>query len=257
MIDSLGDRMKGYEREARTVLPPRSWTVIRLDGRAFHTWTKGLARPFDEQLIRQIGACMKVLCEEIAGTVIGYCQSDEISLIVSDFQRPTTQAFYGGQVQKIASVSASILTANFARGFPNRPPAVFDSRVFTLPDRDEVRNYLLWRQRDAQRNAISMLASESFSAKQLHGVPVDERRAMLERAGVNFAAVNPSFLNGQTCHRTRRVEDVHWTDSRGDVQIAENVERWAWVWQTARPLDCQPLSFLDSNLPADPQAVTA
>lgn len=244
--------MKDYEREYRTALPPRTWTVVRLDGRAFHTWTKGLERPFSPPLVDAMGVGMTELCKELAGTVVAYCQSDEISLVLSDFGRRNTQAFYDGQVQKIVSVSASVLTAHFARLFPDRRLAMFDSRVFALPDRYEVRNYLLWRQQDAQRNAISMLASARYSHKQLHGVPVSERRMMLQADGVDLAAVDPRFLNGQTCHRERRLSDVDYTDRHGVRHHVEGVKRWVWTTQAAPTLDCQPGTFLDSVLPGDP-----
>ena len=106
-MQSLGDRMKGYERAYRTTLPPRTWTVVRLDGRAFHTWTRGLERPYSLAMIDAMGFGMTELCKELAGAVVAYCQSDEISLVLSDFTREDTQAFYDGQVQKLVSVSAS------------------------------------------------------------------------------------------------------------------------------------------------------
>lgn len=253
--DSLGDRMKDCERAYRTSLPQRTWTVVRLDGRAFHTWTKGLERPFSLPLVEAMAVGMKEVCKEMAGAVVAYCQSDEISVVLSDFGRRDTQAFYDGQVQKIVSVSASILTAYFARLFPDRRPAMFDSRVFALPGRDEVRNYFLWRQQDARRNAISMLASAHFSHKQLHGVSVAQRRLMLEEMGVDVSAVDARFLNGQTCHRDRRIADVTYTDHSGVERTVEGVERWIWTTQAAPTLDCQPDSFLDDLLPGDPDVI--
>ena len=251
-MQSLGDRMKGYERAYRTTLPPRTWTVVRLDGRAFHTWTRGLERPYSLAMIDAMGFGMTELCKELAGAVVAYCQSDEISLVLSDFTREDTQAFYDGQVQKLVSVSASVLTAHFARRFPEREPAVFDARVFALPDRDEVRNYLLWRQQDARRNALNMLASAHFSPKELHGVDGAQRQAMLDGRGVELADVDARFLDGQTCHRERRVADVNYTDRGGFERTATGVERWVWVTQAAPTLDCRPGSFLDGLLPAEP-----
>jgi tRNA(His) 5'-end guanylyltransferase len=228
--------MKAYERAARTILPAGSWTVIRLDGRAFHTWTRDLDRPFSVALIEALADGMEALCRELAGVAVAYCQSDEISVVLTDFAHPNTQAFLDGQVQKLVSISASVLTARFARHFPERPPAVFDARAFTLPDRDEARNYLLWRQQDARRNAIGMLAAARFTPEQLHGVGTPERRAMLHAAGIDVDQADPRFLHGQTCHRVRR------------TVIAE---RWAWLTAPAPTLDCQPGTFLDRVLPPD------
>jgi tRNA(His) 5'-end guanylyltransferase len=253
-MSDLADRMKDYERAHRTTLPPRAWTVVRLDGRAFHTWTQGLERPFSSRLVDAMGIGMLEVCKELAGTVIGYGQSDEVSLVLSDFGRADTQAFHDGQVQKLVSVSASIITAHFARQFPDRNPAMFDARVFALPNRDEVRNYLLWRQQDARRNAIGMIASAYFSHEQLHGVPVAQRRIMLEDVGVDISALDARFLNGQTCHRELRLSDVTYTDKHGVEHHVTGVERWAWETQAAPTLDCQPDTFLDRILPGDPEA---
>ncbi|MBE2315823.1 tRNA(His) guanylyltransferase Thg1 family protein [Solirubrobacter sp. CPCC 204708] len=182
---TLRDRMKAYEHEHRTALPSRTWTVVRLDGRAFSTWTAGLPLPYSTRLIGAMGRGMAELCRELAGAVIGFAQSDEISLVLSDFARPGTQAMFGGGVQKLVSVSASILTAHFARSFGDREPATFDARVFTLPDRDEVRNYLLWRQADGRNNA----------------------RLMLGQRGGDVRTADPRFLHGQVCRR----EEAGWT----------------------------------------------
>ena len=114
MKDDLGKRMKEqYEQRTRTYLPRRTYTIIRLDGKAFHTYTRGMARPFDQDFMRVMDETTKYLCENIQGCVMGYTQSDEISLLLTDFTTITTDAWFDGQVQKIVSVAASMATAKF------------------------------------------------------------------------------------------------------------------------------------------------
>jgi len=185
MTDDLGKRMKDqYEKRTRTFLPRRTYTIIRLDGKAFHTFTKGFERPFDEDFAMLMDETTIFLCNEIQGCKFGFCQSDEISLLLTDFDSITTAAWFDGQVQKIVSVAASMATAKFNSLMHNLSEkseqlhgtsrywgkvAYFDARVFTIPDRIEVENYFVWRQKDAMRNAISMHAQSFYSPTQLNG----------------------------------------------------------------------------------------
>jgi tRNA(His) 5'-end guanylyltransferase len=252
--DSLGDRIKSYEIMWGLVLPRRTWTVVRVDGRAFHTFTRGLQRPFDMALMDAMGDAMLALCRDMSGAVFAYQQSDEISVILQDFARESTQPYFDGKVQKMASISASVATAMFnKRWYENDHLAVFDSRVFSLPSRDEVRNYLLWRQRDAQRNAISMIASAHFSHKQLEGKSVTDRQRMLVSKGVNLLAYPNECLTGKAMWKEKRVgEPVTWIDRHGVEHDSGPVDRWVWTSGPAPTLDCQPGTFLDTILPINP-----
>jgi tRNA(His) guanylyltransferase len=164
MTMNLGDRMKRYEGVTKTALMPRTPAIIRVDGKAFHTWTKGLDRPFDTKFYIAMARTARLLVDNIQGAVFAYGQSDEISIFLKDYATLDTDAWFGGSVQKIASVSASMATAYFNstaqelgmlnddRGF-----ALFDSRVFALPTH-EVTNYYVWRQKDFMRNSVQMAA---------------------------------------------------------------------------------------------------
>jgi tRNA(His) 5'-end guanylyltransferase len=177
MKDDLGNRMKkNYENRTRYFLPRRTNTIIRIDGEAFHTFTRGFDKPFDYILMSAMDNTTKSLCGEIQGCVMGYCQSDEISLLLTDFDKPTTDAWFDGNIQKIVSVSASMATGffndhlrsasdlNYGDPFAlTDKTAFFDARVFTIPDNDEVINYFIWRQKDAVRNSISMVAQSLYS----------------------------------------------------------------------------------------------
>lgn len=115
--DSLGDRMKGYEGVSRNFLTRRVPAIIRLDGKAFHTFTKGMEKPFDPVLTQAMQETMKYLCENIQGCVLGYTQSNEITLVLTDYATIQTDAWFGYNIQKMCSVSASMATMAFNREF--------------------------------------------------------------------------------------------------------------------------------------------
>lgn len=239
--DPLGARMKGYEKAHRTALPERSWHIIRLDGKSFSRWTKGLQRPYDVGLIDAMAAAAQAVCEEVSGSVLAYTQSDEITVVFTDRTGPDTQPWFGGQVQKIVSVAASVATATFARFYPDRPVAVFDARVFSLPSAEECANAVKWRADDCSRNAISMLASDRFSAKQLHGVGTGDRRRMLADSGFDVASCDPRFLHGQLTVRASRTEPVTYTDRRtGETCTSAPVTRRFWQTTAAPGLNADP-----------------
>jgi tRNA(His) guanylyltransferase len=191
MKDSLGDRMKGqYESRTQSSLPRRTYTIIRCDGKAFHTFTRGCKRPFDQDLADAMAFAATELCREAQGACFGYVQSDEISVLLTDFATDTTQAWFDGNVQKITSIAASVVTAAFNSYWSlNRTPAdwaLFDARVFTIPDPTEVENYFIWRQQDASRNSLSMLAQHHFSHAELQGKVQAEMHQMLHLKGINW-----------------------------------------------------------------------
>jgi len=186
--DDLGKRMKDqYEVRTRWLLPRRTFTIVRIDGKAFHTYTRGCDRPFDAGIVIAMNAAAMRVVEEAQGAKLAYVQSDEISVVLTDFDRIETCAWFDGNVQKIVSVSASLATVGFNVERRTKPTAAFDARAFTIPDPTEVENYFIWRQKDAMRNSVSMLAQANFSAKQLHGKDVGEMLAMLEVVGVRWA----------------------------------------------------------------------
>lgn len=171
--DNFGDRMKGYENTSRTYLPKRLPVIIRIDGCHFHTYTRGMAKPFDIDLTLAMWETCKYLAQNIMGCKIVYHQSDEISLLLTNYDKLTTESWFQNNIQKIVSVSASMATAKFnevmREKYPNKPLATFDARAWVLPH-DEVNNYFLWRQQDASKNSISMVAQANFPHKQLQGL---------------------------------------------------------------------------------------
>jgi tRNA(His) guanylyltransferase len=196
-MDSLGDRMKEfYENRTRYMLSRRTFTILRIDGKAFHSYTKGLKRPFDDQLMKDMDETAKFLCKEIQGTKLAYIQSDEISLILTDFDDRGTDAWFDGNIQKMISVSASLATAKFNELRPGKL-AFFDSRVFTIPYQGEVENYLIWRQNDASRNSVSAVAQSLYSHKELSRKTCDQMQEMIFQKGINWNDYAPWYKRGR------------------------------------------------------------
>lgn len=228
--DNIGKRMKGYEYVTRTHLIRRTPAIIRVDGKAFHTFTRGFKRPFDGALVAAMQRTMQFLCEGIQGCVMGYTQSDEISLLLVDYKKLDTAAWFDYNIQKCASVAASMATLEFNRAFweeyyswfvsaisgglsdedraykdaldrAEGTGAMFDARVFNLP-KEEVCNYFYWRQIDAVRNSIQMVGQAHFSHGQLHGKSCDEIQEMLfQQCGVNWNDTPTHLKRGSACVR--------------------------------------------------------
>jgi tRNA(His) 5'-end guanylyltransferase len=188
--DTLGDRMKKYEDVFRIKLLKRSPKVIRLDGKAFHTFLRNAEKPFDKNVISAMeGAAWKTI-KEIGGVArFAYIQSDECSIAINDALTLNTEAWFDNNLQKMVSVAASIFTETFNRLYKNESniPAYFDARAFVLPDLDELLNYFVWRQNDATRNSIRMYAHTMFSTKELEGVSnKDAQEMMFAKTGFNW-----------------------------------------------------------------------
>lgn len=199
--DALSVRQKEfYEKRTRTYLPRRTYTIIRIDGKAFKNYTKSLNKPFDEDLIEAMDSTAIYLCKNIQGAKLAYVQSDEITIVMTDFDTLQTDAWFDGEVQKIVSVSASMATREFnrvriiqqlANGIDikyilNGKLAEFDSRVFTIPFKEEVLNNIIWRQRDCVRNSISSVAQSLFSHTLLTGKNQSDMQEMCFEKGVNW-----------------------------------------------------------------------
>jgi tRNA(His) 5'-end guanylyltransferase len=208
--DQLGTRMKEYEMaEAGRMLMPTLPVMIRLDGKAFHTFTRGLQRPFDKRLTDLMVDTTTFLVEE-TNAIVGYTQSDEISLILFT-EDPKSQLFFDGRIQKLTSVIASMCTAYFNRNLPAALPekadkfAHFDCRVWNVPSKVEAVNALVWRELDATKNAISMAAQHYFSHKELQGKHGGEMQEMLfTQKGVNFNNYPSFFKRGSYVRRVKK-----------------------------------------------------
>lgn len=247
---TLADRMKRYEHTERRYLPRRTYTLLRLDGRAFHTYTRGMDRPFDIKLMAAMDKAAISLCEEIQGVKFAYVQSDEISLLLTDFEAHETEPWMGGNLQKLVSLSASIATASFnaARAEPQVGPlsrglAHFDSRVWTIADPNEVANYFIWRQRDCVKNSITMVAQSHFTPAELNGLNSSQRQDALHSVGVNWN----DFPDGQKRGRVVSRDAYHL-----ETALGTTVLRHRWTVKNAPHFMIDVDSWLVEHVPPMP-----
>lgn len=247
--DNLGLRMKTfYEQVPKFKLYRRTPVAIRIDGKAFHTFTRGFAKPFDEVLGNAMVRTMEYLCKNIQGCVFGYTQSDEITLLLVDYQTFETDAWFDYEIQKICSVSASMATMAFNRFFVDEAEkfkanhtafslwpypkdrdlydaytfaiakgAMFDARCFNIP-KEEATNLVYWRQLDAARNSVQMVGQANFSHNELQGCSCNVIQDMLhEQRGINW-----------NDYPTRWKRGVAWTKEKGidfDMPILKGEDR--------------------------------
>lgn len=259
MSDSsaLGDRMKGYEAAHRAVLPRRTYTLLRLDGRSFHSYLRGCVRPFDETFMADMDAVAEALCAEVSGAAFAYTQSDEISLLVTDFAALQTQPWFGGVVAKVLSVSASLATAVLNERRPGKR-ALFDARAFTMADPVEVANYFIWRQRDAVRNSISMAAQARFSHKRLHGVSSSGMQELLfTEVGINWNDYPDFCKRGRVTVRQVGERPVEYVDKRTEETVTTMAVRSWWETTAAPNFTAEPGGWLAGLIPPMPTLTAA
>lgn len=190
MNDSFGDRIKIYEGvESDRILIPNLPILVRLDGKSFHNYCKRMVRPFDSKFHDLMDQTAIFMLEQ-TNAVVSYVQSDEISLIIWNYNRPDSQVMFNGRIQKLTSVLVSMATAFFnskaVEYFPDKPLAFFDCRVFNVPTSEEAVNCILWRELDASRNSIQAVAQSLYSPKQLHGKNTSQLHDLLHAKGINW-----------------------------------------------------------------------
>lgn len=252
----IDERMKKYEYVTRNHLTIRTPVIVRIDGKAFHTFTKGLISPYDELLTQAMEETLLYLCENVQNCVLGYRQSDEISLLLVDYKTFVSQPWFDNNISKIVSITASMATAKFNESFKRlakeailkllndvylkelsdkerekyisvlenkiKTLALFDSRAFNLP-REEVANYFLWRQNDAVKNSIASTGQKYFSAKQLNGKNGMQIKEMLLEKEINWENYPTVFKRG-IC--ARKDENGKWIADR-EIPIFKN--NWEYV----------------------------
>lgn len=204
--DNLGDRIKGYESVSNHTLTKRTPVIMRIDGKAFHTWTKSIRDPFCEDLRTVFLRSIQSFLADAQNSVFTYHQSDEISILFNDWKDINTETWFDNKIQKMSSVGASLFTGNFnhwklySKRLTEKPIASFDCRVFNIP-KEEVVNYFIWRQQDATRNSIQTYARNYFSHKQLHGIPNTKVIEMLDQNNTRWEELDTWKKRGTSVYR--------------------------------------------------------
>jgi len=212
--DAIGTRMKeNYEERYRFKLLRRTPVILRLDGNAFHTLLRKSVKPFDEGFSLVMEKTAHTLCQKIQGVKCCYVQSDEMSFLLTDYDRLETSAWFDYNVQKMVSISSGMASVTFSALFDR--PAVFDARVFNLP-KEEVNNYFVWRQKDWIRNSISMLARAHYSDKQVFKKGKKELLDMLGEKNIHWELLLDRWKYGVFVERKSSVDPLtgspgsHW-----------------------------------------------
>lgn len=269
--DDLGTRMKTfYEEIPKTKLMRRCPVTIRIDGKAFHTFTRGFQKPFDEILIEAMQKTMKYLCENIQGCVLGYTQSDEITLILIGYKKLNSSAWFDYEVQKMCSIAASMATMAFNKFFKKNVEnleqyyaieyetngwygkgtpeyemcetyskavekgAMFDARCFNIP-KEEVTNLIYWRQLDASRNSIQMVGQANFSHKELQNKSCNQIQDMLIDKGINWNDLPTHQKRGSCCVRNNIVISTDGTTEIAQLRDSSESEN-VWIIDKEIPI---------------------
>lgn len=208
MKDPIGDRMRAYEDVSRNYLTPRMPVIVRVDGRAFHSYFRKVEKPWSPLANEAMKAVTLALFKDVAGVQLAYQQSDEISLLLHPYKRFNSQCWFGGNIQKIVSIAASVasavMTEESKKVFGERRIATFDARCFVLPEAD-VQNYFLGRQRDATRNSIQSFGKHLLGAKAMHGLNGTSVLTACLEAGADWSTALP--LEARQGSWVRRVHD--------------------------------------------------
>lgn len=275
-----------YENRSKMYLTRRTPVMIRLDGKAFHSFTKGFFRPYDKIFHNAMNATLLYLCKNIQGCKFGYTQSDEITLVLTDYDTLTTDGWFDYAVQKMCSISASMATLEFNRQFREQVSewylrlavteqtdnlldahgaaydkainrgAIFDARVFSIPE-EEVANAFIWRQQDATRNAIQMLGQTHFSHKLLEHKSCNDIQDMLFlEKGINFNDMPTEFKRGICCIRAHvPVEDTEQSviaNIADKPQLSAVKTRYQWKLDKEIPIFTQDRQYITRALPKRP-----
>lgn len=278
---SIETRMRGYEYVTRTHLPRRIPAIIRVDGKAFHSFTKGLRKPFDDFFRNIMQLTMQYMCENVQGCVFGYTQSDEISLLLTDYETIATDAWFDYTIQKMCSVAASMATLAFNKFWaeefqaqiehwdreddgtmdeemekwvweylvntiqPKLFTAMFDARVFSIP-KDEVCNYFIWRQQDATRNSIETVGQTYFSQKDLNGRSQNEIQEMLwQQHSINWNTYPIAYKRGVCCSKVLRETPMENPRNPGKEIV---VARRKWVIDREPPIFTQDREYVEKKI---------
>ena len=269
----LANRMKEYEKRNQYYLQKRTPVAIRVDGRSFHTFTKGFKRPFDDILLKSMQETAKYMCENIQGAKLAYIQSDEIPIILVDYDTLETDCWFNYRTDKLCSISASMATMAFNRvfvknvdewgrlTFPNWDEggtneevdvdllklndayqraigkgAMFDARCFNIP-KEEVTNLIYWRQLDATRNSIQMVGQANFSHKELQNKSCNDIQDMLhEQKGINWNDYPTVCKRGTACIKNRKI--IEYLDEfKVTAKLMDSTKTEnSWIIDTEMPI---------------------
>lgn len=225
--------MRTMQQSSDIRLPEKSYIILQLDGKAFHTWTKGLALPFDESFVEAMNNVAMALVSNISNVKFAYVQSDEISLVMTDLGSDKTQTYHGNRVQKIVSTSAGLASAVMTRCFPNKNYAIFDARMFVAPSMEAVNDWFTWRQADAVKNSVRAVGYSQFSAKQLMHKNTQVVKQMLQDCGIPWELYDLGLRQGRIVTRHEVEKTVTFTHRKTKIVETKTFMTQEWFAEAA------------------------
>lgn len=250
-------KFKAIETDWNDKVDPGTYTLVRVDGRAFSTLTKRLNQPYSMEFIQWMNDVAVALCYEMQGAVFAYVQSDEVSVLMTDF-KPNQGRWFEWNVNKMVSIAAATATAAFNIGYQhdenetlwlNKKPALFDARVVPLEHRMDVIQYFLWRQRDAYINGISMLADKLCGSAALDGKNLNERIDLLFAQGVEVKDIPLAITRGRIVEAHKEPGTVEYTHKKTGETLKADVIRNNWKATQAPWFDWDEAGFLEQIVP--------
>lgn len=269
-MKTANERFKRYESSYNLLIPPRTYTVVRVDGKNFGKFTKRLNKPFDDNFAEAMNYATIELCKEF-NPDFAYTQSDEISLVFTDFNIEAQQMF-DGKIQKLCSLTAAKAATCFnkkmlmldadAKGdnldiqtLINGSAiyeTMFDSRVFIIPDFREVGNYFVWRQQDATRNSVSMAADALYSHNQLTGKNGSQKQDMMMEKGVNWNDYDTQYKRGVIIRKMEVEVPITAGRALNTIEPDATVMRKRWMVDTETPIFTKDRKFLNDLIETIP-----
>ncbi len=242
--DSLGNRMKQYENCFRQIFTERLPLILRIDGKSFHNYTKSCERPFDQKLINAMNEVAIYLCQNLQGAQLAYIQSDEISILINNYQTIKTQPLFDNNLNKIVSISAGLASAKMTEQsvfiFGKTKLATFDSRSFVLP-KEEVVNYFQWRQSDNTRNSVQMLARSLYSHKECNMKNNSQLQEMCFQKGKNWNDLATSLKRGRVVVKEQNIVSM----INRKTQQEEMITRSKWIVDNEIPIFFQDRNYIE------------
>lgn len=221
--DNIGDRMKRYEKVFDFKLAPRIPLFIRVDGKAFHTYTKGFNKPYDNKLITAMFTAARKTAREMQGFKLAYVQSDECTFMLTDYDNLDTQGWFNYELNKVVSLTAAYFTAYFNECMATDKIAVFDARAYSIPESDWP-NMFVWRQQDWERNSLQMLARAHYSHAELEHKNTSQLHELLYKKGINWANLKPIYKNGTFIVKGSKADIADYGLFHGKLTYNELVE---------------------------------
>lgn len=271
--NTLHNRMKSYEESYKYLITPKTYIIVRCDGKNFSKYTSKLVKPFDDELADAMYETAIALCKEF-NAKFAYTQSDEISLVITDIgDNPDTQPILGNVLQKLCSLTASVATAKFnevrnlqyinsliddIKSFGKvtnvvlPKQAYFDARVFVVPNADEVINHMIWRQQDATRNSVSMAAHALLGHNATMNLSGEEKQEkMFQDKDVNWNDYPTKYKRGVVISKKTILKDVinpTDMDCNSEPEVL-SVTRSKWMVDFEIPIFTKDKQYLFDLIP--------